>query len=357
MNEQRRYDPIERPYFGLVHAFYAVMGGFAFYGSHDNDIPKSPSGVSTNSRYPVDVPKFDTIIYIMEHFPHLLTDFTKEDILDRAASSSLSKALLIVQVVWFCANSASRLAQSFPLSLLEVSTAAHAICTLVTYFVWWEKPINVATPTLLREQEAREVYALLKCSRDEYDRALEVAQRSAAGDSLTPTGPSLSEKIVLAAGALQRNPTPERPPTSLGFNSRDRRLIPGNFNNKSFKEDFYIPITMAVSPILYGLVHFLAWSDHFPTSVERLLWRVSSLVVTCSGIGEVLAVLTLEWVQNRYHAGRLTIIMNVAFVFIVPLTHVLASGYLIVASLRQLPFLDAATYKVPIWSNYWPHFS
>ena len=127
--QQKRYNPIEQtpqPHFGRVHAYYAVMGGFAFYDSFDDDTPKSLFEISTNPRCTVDVPKIDTLLYIMEHFPHIITDIAEDDILDRAASSSMSKALLIVQVAWFCTNCASRLFQHLPLSLLEVSTAAHA---------------------------------------------------------------------------------------------------------------------------------------------------------------------------------------------------------------------------------------
>ena len=112
MTEQRRYNPIEQtpqPLFGLVHAFYAGMGGFAFYRSYDDDAPKSLFEIETNPRCAVDVPKENTLIYILKHFPDIITDITEENILDRAASSGLSKALLIVQVAWFCTNCASRL--------------------------------------------------------------------------------------------------------------------------------------------------------------------------------------------------------------------------------------------------------
>ena len=89
---------------------------------------------------------FRALIYIMKHFPHLITDVSEDTILDRAQSNCISKALLIVQVGWFCANCASRLIQHLPLSLLEVSTAAHALCTLLTYVVWWSKPLNIPEP-------------------------------------------------------------------------------------------------------------------------------------------------------------------------------------------------------------------
>lgn len=37
------------------------------------------------------------------------------------------------------------------------------------------------------------------------------------------------------------------------------------------------------------------------------------------------------------------------------ISYILASGFLLVESFRQL-FLDAAAYQLPSFSNYWPHF-
>ena len=362
MFEQNRYDPIEQtpqPRFGLIHAYYAVMGGFAFYDSFDDDTPKSLFEISTNPRCIVDVPGFNTLIYIMEHFPHIITDITEDYILDQAASSSLSKALLIVQVAWFCTNCASRLFQHLPLSLLEVSTAAHAFCTLITYFVWWSKPLNVATPTLLRERGAREVYALLKCSEDEYDKALEMAQKRAVGDSSALPGTDGSEKIVLAANAMQHLlPTPKRPPLNSGFKSHSHILLPGHYAVSSIAEGpVSMVTTMAMCPILYGLVHFLAWNDHFPTPLERLPWRASSFVVTCSGLVGITMLVSLMLLDSLLSVIKLDLLIIFISIFVIPTAHVLASGFLIAESFRQLPFLDPAAYQLTSWSNYWPHFS
>ena len=335
------------------------MGGFAFYDSYDDNTPKSLVEISTNPRCTVDVPDPSTLLEIMEHFPHIITDIAEDYILDQAASSSLSKALLVVQVVWFCTNCASRLFQHLPLSLLEVSTAAHSFCTLLTYFVWWSKPLNVAAPTLLREKEALEVYALLKCSDNEYDKALEMAQKRAAGDSSMPTGPYGSKKIVLAAGALQHLlPTPRRPYLSTIAN-RHRMLHPGIFRSLATMKGFSIPMTMAICPILYGLPHFLAWSEQFPTPLERLLWRVSAFVVTCSGLIEVFLGLSVELLDiDDEDVSFILVVVGTSFFFlVVPLAHVLASGFLIIESVRQLFFLNDAAYQLPAWSNYWPHFS
>jgi hypothetical protein len=368
ITKQKRYKPLEEPSqppFGLVQAFYAIMGGVAFYRPNDDDdstAKESLFQISTNPLHTIEALKFDAFIYIMKHFPHILTDITEEYILDQAVSSSLSKALLIVQVAWFCTNCASRLSQGLPLSLLEVSTAAHAFCTLLTYFVWWSKPINVPAPAIMREKEAREVYALLRCSIEEYDEALELAQQRAAGDSSPLPGTYKSGKIVLAADALQHLlPTPERPPLFVGFTNRGRRLFPGTISNKLSDGGQYVSmsITMAISPIVYGLVHFLAWGDQFPTSLERLLWRVSSFVVTCSGLAEVSVTFLVVWLKEMDTVcGSIFYVLMLSMgLMIVPLAHILASGFLIVESFRQLAFLDSAAYQLPSWSNYWPHLS
>jgi hypothetical protein len=341
-------------HFGLVHAFYAIMGGFAFYDHHSVDTPTTEESLSHISANRLVVPDFESLIYIMKRFPHILTDITEDCILDQAASSSLSKALLIVQVAWFCTSCASRLSHGLPLSLLEVSTAAHAFCTLLTYFVWWSKPLNVAAPTLMREKEAREVYALLKCSEFEYQEALEMAQKRAPRDSSAPPGTHGSEKFVLAAGALQRLlPTPECP-HSVGFANYGCMLFPGtSFNELPGSSKFVsMSITMAISPILYGLVHFLAWGHQFPTPLERLLWRVSSFVVTCSGLVEVFAAFVMEWAEggSSVYAKPMFVLMILMCVIVVPLAHILASGFLIVESFRQLAFLDSAAYQLPSWS-------
>jgi hypothetical protein len=366
VTEQERYhliDQTPQPLFGLVHAFYAIMGGFAFYGPSGDDTPtdeESPFEIAANPRGTIEVPKYETLVYIMKHFPHIITSVPEETILDRAESSGLSKAILIIQVGWFCTNCASRLFQHLPLSLLEISTAAHAVCTLLTYFVWWSKPSNIATPTLMRERAAQEVYSLLKCSDEEYDEALEVAKKRAEGDSSAPapTGPHESAKTVLAANALRHLlPTPERPPQPV-FKQPGHTLVPGKVRDKTFYEKLSRATTIVVSPILYGLVHFLAWNDNFPTPLERLLWRASSFVVTFSGFaGVAVVVASYPFYERLNPVVDIDSLVAIISFIMIPAAHMVASGFIIAESFRQLFFLDSTAYQVAPWSNYWPHVS
>jgi hypothetical protein len=345
------------------------MGGFIFDTSCNGETvgaERYASELSTNTRNTRYVPTLVAFIYIMKHFPHIIPDIPEESITDRSGSSSLGKALLIFQVGWFCMNCISRIIHQLPLSLLEVSTAAHGVCTLITYFVWWSKPLNVAEGTIMKGKEALEVHALLMCSKEEYAEALRIAQRIAAGHAPRATNRMNEQgRTILAANALRPHlslfgaPPPENP-----FRHRTGVSAPGSFRPESLPNVGYQWVSVAISPILYGLVHFVGWVGNFPTPLERRLWHLSSVVVTFSGLVWVslslLASSYFERLQNN--CTRLTLlILGIIFVllvlFVIPLAYIFASGFLIVESFRQLFFLDLAAYELAPWSNYWPHFS
>jgi len=265
--QQERHDPNAEqtsPTFGFVHAFYAIMGGFAFLSECDDQtsaVDESLFTLPVQIRATYEVPSFHGILYIMKHFPHLITNVPEKTILGLAQSDSISKTLMYVQLGWFCVNCASRLFQHLPLSLLEVSTAAHALCTLLTFVVWSSKPLNIPEPIVLRGKEAWEVYALLKCSRGEYEEALEKAQEMvqeqapeqasetasekalgtapgvASGDSSTLIGGkpvNITPAANALLGILQMGRTPEEPPFDRAIHGTVQ-AFPGSFENNFHK--------------------------------------------------------------------------------------------------------------------------
>ena len=360
MTEQtwRRFKkPPPKGHISRTHAFHANMHGFAFYRTYDR------FGVRvTDPSHTVDVPDSETLIYIMTYFPDIITD--TDTILDSAQSSSLGKFILLAQISWFCINCLSRLHQHLPLTLLEASTAAHAFCTILTYIVWWSKPLNVAVPTMLGGEEAREVYALLKCSRGEYDEALAMAraEKGETGGSGEPQGTQARAKIDLAANALRRLKTPQRPPNSPEYrfrNTERSRLVPGNISNESPNKAILVPLAAAICPMVFGPIHFLVWNDTFPTPIEQRLWYVSSGVVTCSGlVGVCLAffLMMLDTLLDALLGSNRRLNYLAGFMAAaVPAIHMLASGFLIVESFRQLAYLDPPSYQIASWAKYWPH--
>lgn len=364
LNFIERRPQLRKQRFGLVHAFYVAMGGFVFDMSGIGETvatteepPSKPSTSTVDTRYVLTPAAFT---YIMEHFPDIIPDISEDSITDRSQSSSLSKALLIVQVGWFCTDCVSRLVQRLPLSLLEVSTAAHAFCTLVTYFVWWSKPLNIAEGTPMTGEGAREVHALLICEEEEYNRALEMSRAVIAVVSPVDTNDRQRDRVALAANALRRLlPSPSARPPTNPFRHRSEWSAPGSLLADAMRSRPYELASIAFSPILYGLVHFLAWNDHFPTPLERTLWRVAAVLVTLSGGLWVMLGFVTDYFMSREDicSNVMGTVLAILVMLAVPITYVFASGFLVGESFRQLFFLDPAAYQVASFSYYWPHFS
>ncbi|KAJ2913944.1 hypothetical protein MD484_g6457, partial [Candolleomyces efflorescens] len=85
-----------------------------------------------------------------EELQNLLTSkLTREDIVDRSKGDALTKGLVIIQTLWFTAQCIARLVQRLALTELEVVTLAYAVLNGVTYFFWWDKPLDVQSPVIL----------------------------------------------------------------------------------------------------------------------------------------------------------------------------------------------------------------
>lgn len=80
--------------------------------------------------------------------------------------------------------------------------------------------------------------------------------------------------------------------------------------------------TAALPPIIYGVVHLLGWWHQFPTPNEEMLWHVSLIVVTCSGLILVLFLWSIDLMTDLFG------------VYMMPAIHMIASGILAVVSFQ-----------------------
>ena len=137
-----------------VHSFYALMGGFAF------DTSAAPA------QFLLDQTTRLTLLpqglhYMARHAPSLIPDISEEDIRDKSKANGLAKVLVCLQAIWFCVQCVVRVAQSQDISFLELNTFAHAVCVLLTYALWWHKPLDIESPSLMVGEEAWEICALM----------------------------------------------------------------------------------------------------------------------------------------------------------------------------------------------------
>jgi hypothetical protein len=123
-------------------------------------------------------------------------------------------------------------------------------------------------------------------------------------------------------------------------------------------------ITLACG--LYGGLHATAWYAPFPSSVQQLLWRVSSATVTSSGIG----LGTLVWFVplhefvgnhrrkkwNRLLADGIVSVLSI----LIPaagLWYCFCRSFLVVESFICVAHLSASDLRLPTWPSYVPHIS
>ncbi|KAK6083511.1 hypothetical protein SCUP515_01762 [Seiridium cupressi] len=76
-----------------------------------------------------------------------LPDFPVEVIKDKSKADALAKSLAIMQAGWFVLQAITRQASGLMVTPLELSTLAHAVCALVVYYLWWDKPLDVQSST------------------------------------------------------------------------------------------------------------------------------------------------------------------------------------------------------------------
>ncbi|OLN88036.1 hypothetical protein CCHL11_00043 [Colletotrichum chlorophyti] len=129
---------------------------------------------------------------------------------------------------------------------------------------------------------------------------------------------------------------------------------------------------LALTAAAYGGLHLSGWFDYFPTQIERTMWLVSSLIITCSGVLLWIFFFARQvwprfdvFVSGEAPGSRLTgvayqkpwmkrakslMLGSVLVVFALARVFLVVEAFV---SLRQAP---AALYETPEWSDFIPHF-
>ena len=115
----------------------------------------------------------------------------------------------------------------------------------------------------------------------------------------------------------------------------------------------------SLAAFIYGGLHALAWSAHFHSSTEQLLWRISACIV----MGSLPVIYAVARLYDRLepHLSKLwedliVIIIAAPFVLLIS-AYVLARAYLVVECFINISHLPAGVYDLPNWSAYFPHIA
>jgi hypothetical protein len=298
--------------------------------------------------YPLDLENIENLIQSGAiDFPKI----TKDEIEDKSKGNIVSKGLAIIQTGWFIMQCIARGASHLAITELEIMTVAFAFLNLVTYVFWWNKPLDVTCPVRIvlkeghRAPEPRSPERVSLWSRfgrmfslypdqddsDEGHSAPEPRPQERVGllDRVwwmfTLIDPERDNEVDL----LREKQVPTFYAGPVPSQSRDALLI--------------AEILIAV---IFGGIHCIAWSFSFPTRVEQIFWRVSS-IATISTPFLILVIFPADPDVPDIFQYLLLIFLSLVYIF-----SRLALLILSFISLRSLP--PSAFYTV-YWTNFIPH--
>ncbi|KAH0605684.1 uncharacterized protein H6S33_004906 [Morchella sextelata] len=323
--------------FGMEGAFFVVMGGFVVASSavdgqgKDTEQQATSAHMAQNKEY---------VILTSEGFKHYYRNLIDKDemrchrkaILDKGKASNMAKCLAGLQASWLIVQCFARWQAGLPVTLLEVHVAIQVFCTMIIFFCWWSKPLDVnehieitlgrkggpckpddgcdqfdatrnhssspskAQPCLSRRRTSLAV-------PDDLERGGTGAGQ-AGGDLKSEWDSLKSEEKKLRENREKNiavNPTGQRfirkrtPPDLTGITAKafyDISSCLDNSNktdnsdksgNKPDRKTDWIAMGAEVSlVILAGALHAAAWYFPFQTQAGRVLWRASSVGMCAS---------------------------------------------------------------------------
>jgi hypothetical protein len=286
----------------LAHTYFAGMGGFVV---HSNIATSSPVVTRLSAK---------SLLRLLQHDDyHQRIDCglfpSEEELHDRSKSNAVTKGVVVLQIVWFVANCITRLARRLPTTQLEMSIFGTAVCSLVSYVTHFEKPHAVKT-----------AIAVLSFDGDIPSQIADVIQ-----ETDTHSSPNASDSL--------------RFDEALAF------------------------VVCALLATVLGAFHVAAWDFFFPTEIDRMMWRVSSVITCALPLGlwivlflfgfvallveGVLSVLRINWDAERDMFMK-------ALVALVFLLYSIPRMILAVLMIRFLFYIPPGAFKTG-WADNIPH--
>ena len=247
----------------MRHAFFADMGGFLLQAP---DSPAFPA-------FPVDSRQ---LAYLVKngHVDYPLHVDTRT-IWDKNKADGFARTVTLFQISWFAIQCIARGAQNLSLTTLELSTIAFILCTLHTLFYWNHKPLDAEVPIILYTRKT--IAEILTNAGPDAEKPY----LSTPLDFVIPKA-TKSDFIGLwwemwwagnsyVFDGVLFNTHPKPRPIQAFANTR---TVPASDNA-------WLPMIWATFILsFYFGIHFAAWNFHFPTPVERALWRAAVLIIS-----------------------------------------------------------------------------
>jgi len=134
----------------MMHTYYALMGGL---------VVQSADGARYGFTW-IDL-RWLWQINVID-----LSDMERKDIKDRSKADAMAKGFNCAQAAWFLIQIIGRLFQRLPFTTLEMSIIPLIGSTFLTYFFYWEKPLDLETTTTIMAPAITETHLAQLRARD-----------------------------------------------------------------------------------------------------------------------------------------------------------------------------------------------
>jgi hypothetical protein len=127
-------------------------------------------------------------------------------------------------------------------------------------------------------------------------------------------------------------------------------------------DDMLLYCGIILASATYGGLHATAWNEFFPTWQERLLWRISSVIVATTAVAVVALFILGSIIMDRTGIFSGPVgksvrhnIVDPVFGCLVTLCYVCSRIFLVVEAFISLREVPIEVYKTPLWSQLLPH--
>ncbi|KAJ5964566.1 uncharacterized protein N7479_004442 [Penicillium vulpinum] len=254
-------DTKEIPDWTLAHSYFANMGGFHYQGS---------------IHFPLTASQ-----YAQEYDIYEMPKVTGDDIADKSKLDFFAKGIALLQIAQLVLSLIVRKTQSLPFSQLEALTLGLAAFGIGTYIVYWYKPQDIGVPiTVWHKKTSAEPLRFIR----NHDNLWEI---------LTNHRSSHDDQRV---DRIKNDNIP------VGASKTTHVAIP----------------TLAIMSAAFGCLHLIAWNFHFPTEIEKTLWRVAtvlSITVPMTGLAIIpLTQITLRTDRTReFMCGCINLLREISW--------------------------------------------
>lgn len=219
-------------------AFFADMGGFVL----------QPRGRCKS--FPLNAKQLHWMV-VNKYVDYPST--TADEIWDKSKQDRLSRGIAAFQISYLIIESIGRASQHLAITTLELNALGIVVCSLMTAFSWLHKPSDVRTPIIITTEAKIEDITL---GREWKNTPLDFVDENGPGWAMN-VQPFIKMPVIPAERPIQRIPN-------------DR------FPMDPYKVQEYC---LCFATLLFTGIHVAGWNFIFPTTTEKILWRIASLTL------------------------------------------------------------------------------